>query len=67
MGGKGEGRLPFRKKEVAGFKYKWSLAMQNSSRNGEAQICMCLPQTHPCAHIIPAVFEENYKTAGMAP
>src|SRR3989344_4613848 len=26
---------------------KWSLAIQNSLRNGEVQICMCLPHTHP--------------------
>src|SRR3989338_2651360 len=67
MGGKGEGRLPFMKKEVAGFKYKRCLAMQNFLRNGEAQIRMRLPQTHPCARNHPPRFEEHYKPARMAP
>src|SRR3989344_7838403 len=36
--------LPFqdsKKRKWAGFKYKWSLAIQNSLRNGEVQIYMC--------------------------
>ena len=41
--------------------------MQNSLRNGEAQIRMRLPQTLPCARTHPRRFEEQYKTAGMTP
>ena len=37
MGGKGEGRLPFRKKEGRDSNTKWCLAIQNSLRNSEAQ------------------------------
>ena len=65
MGGKGEGRLPFRKKEVAGFKYKWSLAIQNSLRNGEAQNLYVLAPPTQCAHNHPRRFEEHFKTAGL--
>ena len=46
---------------------KWSLAIQNSLRNGEALYLICVCPTHPCAHIIPAILAENYKMAGMAP
>jgi len=35
-------------------------------RNGEAQICMRLPKTTQRAHH-PRRFEEQYKTAGIAP
>lgn len=43
------------------------LSIQNSLRNGEAQIRMRLAHaTHPCA-IIPAVLAENYKMVGRAP
>jgi len=62
--------LPFqdsKKRKRAGFKYKWSLAMQNSLRNGEAQNLYALgPPSRPRA-IIPAVLKKYYKTAGMAP
>src|SRR3990167_7063492 len=46
---------------------KWSLAIQNSLRNGEAQnLYVFAPPTR--AHTSsPAVFRKNYKTAGMAP
>src|SRR3989344_7785988 len=46
---------------------KWSLAIQNSLRNGEAQIFVCVCPSLPCAHIIPAVFRKYYKTAGQGP
>ena len=48
--------LPFVKRKRTGFKYKWSLAIQSSLRNGEAQICMRLPQTLPCARNHPRRF-----------
>jgi hypothetical protein len=65
-------RLVVTLKSVASFtgggkSRRRSLAIQNSLRNGEAQICMCLPQTLPCARSHPRRFEEQYKTAGMAP
>ena len=34
--------------------------MQNFLRNGEAQNLYVFAPTRPCAHIIPAVFEEHY-------
>ena len=48
-------RLVVTRNSVASFagggkSRKRSLTIQNSLRNGEAQICMCLPQTRPCAH-----------------
>ena len=67
MGGKGEGRVPFRKKEVVGFKYKWSLAMQNSLRNGEAQNLYVFAPPTRARTTIPAVLGEHYKTAGGGP
>jgi len=45
----------------------WSLAIQNSLRNGEAQIFVCVCPTLPVRAQIPAVFRKNYKMAGMAP
>jgi hypothetical protein len=61
--------LPFQdaeKRKRAGFKYQWSLAMQIFLRNGEAQNLYVFTPPTPRT-IIPAVFEEHYKTAGMAP
>src|SRR3989344_9497439 len=61
--------LPFqdsKKRKRAGFKYKRCLAMQNSLRNGEAQICMRLPQTRPCARN-PAVLRNSIKRRGGVP
>ena len=68
MGGKGEGRLPFRKKEVRDSNTKRSLAMQNSfgEWRGTKSVCACPKPTHARA-TSPAVFEEHYKTAGLAP
>ena len=54
-------------KRKCGIQIQKVLAIQSSLRNGEMLICMCLPQTHPCAHNHPRRFEEHYKTAGMAP
>src|SRR3989344_8222864 len=46
---------------------KWSLAIQNSLRNGEAQNLYALGPTLPSARNHPHRFEEQYKTAGMGP
>ncbi len=64
MGGKGEGRLPFRKK-VAGFKYQRSLAIQNSLRNGEAQNLYVLAPPTQSARINHAVSNASDETAWL--
>src|SRR3989344_2360595 len=76
MGGKGEGRLPFRKKEGRDSNTSGASPLKFFQGVVRHKICMCLPQspreyaralpTH-ARTIIPAVFEEHYKTARMAP
>ncbi|MEK7100488.1 MAG: hypothetical protein AAB921_00115, partial [Patescibacteria group bacterium] len=46
---------------------KWSLAIQNSLKNGEAQNLYALAPNPPSARNQPRHFEEHYKTAGWLP
>jgi len=61
------GAASFWEKGRTGFKYKVvpRHAKFFKEWRGAKSVCVC--PSLPCAHIIPAVFEEHYKTAGMAP
>ena len=66
MGGKGEGRLLFKKKEGRDSNTKGTRhSIVFKEWRGSKSICVC--PTHPCAHNHPRRFEEHYKTAGMGP
>src|SRR3989338_10543055 len=48
--------------------YDYSLFCGHCIKKSEpTSICVCLYFTLPCGHVIPAIFEEQYKTAGAAP
>ena len=56
-----------KKRKRAGFKYKWSLAMQNSLRNGEAQNLYVFAPPALCAHKSPPFLGDIIKRRGWLP